>query len=82
VKARFADFAPLIFADFPALCAEFRGKRFTLLWHGSRDGFGARHFFGRWDGHAPTLTLIEDTGVDIFRGFTPVEWESRKPNGK
>jgi hypothetical protein len=46
--------ASLIVAAFPALFAEFRGKRFTLLWRGSRDG------------HAPTLTLIQDTAGNIF----------------
>jgi hypothetical protein len=82
LKAWRAGFASLIVADFPALFAEFRGKRFALLWRGSRDGFGARHFHGRCDGHAPTLTLIEDTEGNIFDGFTLVEWESRKHNGK
>jgi hypothetical protein len=72
-----AGFASLIVADFPALFAEFRGKRFTMLWRGSRDGFGAREFHSRCDGHAPTLTLIQDTKGNIFGGFTPVEWESR-----
>jgi hypothetical protein len=40
--------------DCPTLFAEFRGKRFTLLWRGSSDGFGARDFHDRCDGHAPT----------------------------
>jgi hypothetical protein len=71
-----APFASLIVADFPALFAEFTGKGFTLLWRGSRDGFGAGDFHGRCDGHANTLTLIEDTAGNIFGGFTPVEWES------
>jgi hypothetical protein len=75
-------FASLIIADFPALFAEFREKRFTLLWRGSRNGFGARDFHGRCDGHAPTLTLIQDTEGNIFGGFTLVEWESRPWNGK
>jgi hypothetical protein len=57
--------------------AEFRGKRFTLLWRGSRDGFLAKDFHSRCDGHANTLTFIEDTEGNIFGGFTPVEWESR-----
>jgi hypothetical protein len=74
-----AGFASLIVAGFPALFAEFGGKRFALLWRGSRDGFGARDFHGRCDGHAPTLTLIQDTGGNIFGGFTPVEWESFQP---
>jgi hypothetical protein len=75
-----AGFASLIVADFPALFAEFRGKRFTLLWRGRRDGFGAGDFHCRCDGHAPTLTLIQDTKGSIFGGFTAVEWESRKYN--
>jgi hypothetical protein len=77
-----AGFASLIVADFPALFAEFSAKRFTLLWRGSRDGFGARDFHGRCDGHAPTLPLIQDTGWSVFGGFTPVAWESRKWNRK
>jgi hypothetical protein len=42
-----AGFASLIGADSPALFAEFRGKRFTLLWRGRRDGLGWRDFHGR-----------------------------------
>jgi hypothetical protein len=68
-----AGFAPLIAADFPALFAEFRGKRFTLLWRGSRHGFGARDFHWRCNGDAPTMTLIEDTKGNIFGGFTPMK---------
>jgi hypothetical protein len=70
-----AAFTSLIVPEFPALFAEFRGKRFTLLWRGSRDGFGAREFHRRCDGHGNTLTLILDTKGDIFGGFTPAEWE-------
>jgi hypothetical protein len=36
--------ASLIVADFPAPFAELYEKRFTLLWRGSRDGFGVRDF--------------------------------------
>jgi hypothetical protein len=72
-----AGFASLIVAGFPDLFAEFCGKKFTLLWGGSRDGFDAGDFHDRCDGHAPTLTLIQDTEGNIFGGFTPVEWESR-----
>jgi hypothetical protein len=75
-----AGFASLIVADFPALFAEFREKRFSLLWRGSRDGFGAADFHRRCDGRAPTLTLIQDTAGNIFGGFTPVAWESREWN--
>jgi hypothetical protein len=76
-----AGFASLIVADFPALFADFGGKRSQLLWRGTRHGFGAEYFHRRCDGRAPTLTLIEDTDGNIFGGFTPVEWES-SPYGK
>jgi hypothetical protein len=74
-----AGFTSLIIADFPAFFADFRGKGFTLLWRGVRDGFGARSFQGRCGSHAPTLTLIEDTEGNIFGGFTPLKWEPRWP---
>jgi uncharacterized coiled-coil protein SlyX len=75
-------FDSLIVSDFPATSAEFHGKRFKLLWRGSRDGFGALDFHGRCDGHANTLTVISDTEGNIFGGFTPVEWDSRVWNRK
>jgi hypothetical protein len=91
VWSRLSHFLPLflgpsptldseIVAGFPALFAEFHGKAFKLLWRGSRDGFRARDFHSRCDGHAPTLSLIQDTDGNIFGGFTPVEWQSRSWN--
>jgi hypothetical protein len=77
LKAWRAGFTSLIVAGCPVLFGEFRGKRFTLLWRGSRDGFGAGDFHGRCDDHANTLTLIEDTARNIFGGFTPVKWDSK-----
>jgi hypothetical protein len=71
-----------IISGFPEIFAEFRGKRFSLLWRGSRDGFAAQEFHRRCDGHANTLTVILDTQGNVFGGFTPVEWESRKPNSQ
>jgi hypothetical protein len=56
----------VIISDFPKIFAEFRGKQFPLLLRGGRDGFGARDFHDRCDGHANTLTLIEDTDGNIF----------------
>jgi hypothetical protein len=72
----------VIISSFPGIFAEFRGKRFSLLWRGSRDGFKARAFHRRCNHHANTLTVILDTGGNIFGGFTPVAWESRVWNGK
>jgi hypothetical protein len=42
----------VIISDFPEIFAEFRRKKFSLLWRGGRDGFGARDFHSRCDGHA------------------------------
>jgi hypothetical protein len=69
----------LIVSDFPPLFEDFRGKRFSLLWRGSRDGFSAREFHLRCDGRANTLTVIADTDGNVFGGFTPVKWESSAP---
>jgi hypothetical protein len=71
-----------ILSVFPEIFDEFRDKPFSLLWRGSRDGFGASEFHKRCDGHANTLTVIKDTQANIFGGFTPVTWESRVHNGK
>jgi hypothetical protein len=64
-----------IISDFPEIFAEFRGKQFSLLWRGRRDGFKAKDFQRRCDGHSNTLTVILDTKGNIFGGFTPLEWE-------
>jgi hypothetical protein len=72
----------LIVAEFPDFFSEFQGKRFTLLWRGSRDGFGSDDFHIRCDGRAPTLTLIVDNAGNICGGFTPVAWESGVRNGE
>jgi hypothetical protein len=74
-----AGFACLIVADFPTLFAEFRGKRLALLWRGSRDGFGAGDFYGRCDGHAPTLARIRDTKGNSF-GASP-QWSGTQAAG-
>jgi hypothetical protein len=71
-----------IISDFPEILAELRKKQISLLWRGSRDGFGASEFHRLCDGHANTLTVILDTKGNIFGGFTPVKWESRLWNAK
>jgi hypothetical protein len=70
-----------IISDFPAIFDEFRGKWFSLLWRGSRDGFKPNVLHNRCDGHSHTLTMIHDTDGNIFGGYTPLEWESREWNG-
>jgi hypothetical protein len=63
-----------IVADFPKIFEDF--KEFTLLWRGSRHGFGAKDFHRRCDGHPNTLTVILDTKDNVFGGFTPLAWDS------
>jgi hypothetical protein len=71
-----AGFESLIVWDFPRIFAEFRRKRFSLLWRGSRRGFRARNFHLRCDGHANTLTMLLDTKENLFGGFRQRKWES------
>jgi hypothetical protein len=66
----------MIVPGLPTIFPQFRGKRFNLLWRGGRDGFGAADFHGRCDGHANTLSIIQDTNANVFGGFTPVKWSS------
>jgi hypothetical protein len=57
-------------------------QRWLLLWRGTRDGFTAKAFHRRCDGHTNTLTLILERDGNVFGGFTPVEWESRVPKSQ
>jgi hypothetical protein len=47
----------VIVPDSPKLFEDFKKKQFTLLWCGSRDGFGCKDFHIRCDGHPNTLTV-------------------------
>jgi hypothetical protein len=67
----------VIVPEFPALFAEFAGKRFTLLWRASRRGFTARSFHSDCNDRGPTLTLIQDKQWNVFGGFAAVPWSSR-----
>jgi hypothetical protein len=70
----------VIVPKFPDIFPEFQRKQISLLWRGSRDGFGAPQFHSRCDAHANTLTVILDTNGNIFGGFTPVKWEPQVQN--
>jgi hypothetical protein len=61
-----------IVPDFPKLFEDFKQKKFTLLWRGTRDCFGARDFPSRCDRHSNTLTVIVDTDAKVFGGFMPL----------
>jgi hypothetical protein len=63
----------LIISDTPAILAEFKGKRSSVLWRDSRDGFAAADFHRQCDGHANTLILILDIGGSISSGAGMIE---------
>jgi hypothetical protein len=71
----------VIIPEFPSIFADFLSHQFSLLWRGSRDGFGANDFHRRCNGHRNTLTVILDTKGNIFGGFTPVEWSEWSSSG-
>jgi hypothetical protein len=60
----------------PPVLRDFGGKSWTLLYRGSRDGFGSSTFHSKCDGQANTVTLIESTKGYVFGGFTPLSWDS------
>jgi hypothetical protein len=68
--------ASRIISDFPSIFSEFGGKRFDLLWRGTRDGFNGLEFHGRCDGRGNTVTIVESIDGFIFGGFKPITWDS------
>jgi hypothetical protein len=57
---------------------EFSSKdKWTLLYRGTRDGFGAANFHSKCDGQKNTLTILEAHGTSyIFGGFKSIGWKS------
>ena len=63
--------------DLVNLCGFSLGDRWSLLYRASRDGFGARDFHSKCDGHSNTLTLVKcSITLNLFGGFTTNYWES------
>jgi hypothetical protein len=60
-----------------AALAEFRTKRFNLLWRDSRDGFTDRECLLRCDGRASILTLISNTDWNVFGEVEVVQVEPK-----
>ena len=54
----------------------FQSKSLSLLWKGSRDGFGAATFHSLCDGKPSTLTVVRSTTGYIFGGYTQAPWTS------
>jgi hypothetical protein len=63
------------------LCEFSTIDKWSLLYRGTRDGFGARAFHTKCDGHPNTLTICKAKESSyIFGGFTTVRWESPTAN--
>jgi len=59
------------------LCEFSLGDKWTLIYRGTRDGFGANEFHSKCNGHNNTLTILKAHGSSfIFGGFTPIDWNS------
>jgi hypothetical protein len=51
--------------------------KWTLLYRGTRDGFGADDFHSKCDGHKNTLTILKAHGSSYkFGGFASINWNS------
>jgi hypothetical protein len=59
------------------LCEFSTKDKWTLLYRGTRDGFGANDFHSKCDGNSNTLTILKAHGSSyIFGGFTSIIWEN------
>jgi hypothetical protein len=57
------------------LCEFSLKDKWTLLYRGTRDGFGANDFHSKCDGHKNTLTILKAHGTSfVFGGFTSINW--------
>jgi hypothetical protein len=63
--------------DLIALCEFSPNDKWSLLYRGTRDGFGGTDFHSNCDGHTNTLTILKaKESKFIFGGFTSAIWES------
>ena len=49
-------------------------RKWSLLYQGSRDGFGAFDFHFRCDHKSYKLTIVKSTNCNIFGGFANAQW--------
>jgi hypothetical protein len=71
-----------ILPELPVILKDFEDRQWTLLYRGSRDGFGVADFHRQCDGHAHTLTIIRTVGESdllpscVFGAYTACTWDS------
>jgi hypothetical protein len=59
------------------LCGFTLKDKWTLIYRGTRDGFGSKDFHSKCDGYSNTLTIVKAYGTSyIFGGFTSINWNS------
>jgi len=64
--------------DLMKLCEFNPQDKWTLLYRGTRDGFGAKDFHSKCDYHCNTLTILKaKESLFLFGGFATVSWESQ-----
>jgi hypothetical protein len=64
------------------LCKFSPNDKWSLLYRGTRDGFGAKDFHSKCDSQSNTLTILKAKQTSyIFGGYTTVAWKS-STNGK
>jgi hypothetical protein len=63
------------------LCEFSLKDKWTLLYRGTRDGFGAANFHSKCDNHTNTLTILKAEGSSyIFGGFASIPLDSSNQN--
>ena len=55
------------------------GRKWSLLYRGTRDGFRSSDFNTHCNYKPNTLTIIQSTNGNIFGGFTSAQWKSSGP---
>jgi hypothetical protein len=65
-----------IVRSLPSDFSELNGRKFTLLYRGTRDGFSAARFHARCDRKTNTVTIVMTDKGDVFGGYTPLAWDS------
>jgi hypothetical protein len=65
------------------LCEFSPNDKWSLVYRGTRDGFGSSDFHSKCDGLSNTLTILKAKDSEfIFGGFTTAEWESNSFKNK
>ena len=57
-------------------------KKINMLYRSSDHNFTAESFHKYCDGHGPTITVIHSNYGNIFGGYAPIEWPTKKEVNK